>query len=283
LPFLFPFSDIHLDFYDRNEIAALLKQVACPGGVEPAVLVIAGDLGTIREQTAQFAIPILCGLVESVVFVCGNHEYYGSDPEEVHHELASLNAALPNFHWLHCSSADINGTRFAGATLWFPRPAPSIPWLVNDRRAIRGFEPWVYEENARATEFLREAVAEVDVVVTHHVPTYQAVAPEYQGSLMNVFFVCPMDSEIASGSPPLWIFGHTHKASDITLGRTRLVCNPYGYPSERRRSGFHPHLFLELPRRNTGDSGETKGRENPPGSRHHSGAGGLWLPGRGRR
>ena len=32
----------------------------------------------------------------------------------------------------------------------------------------------------------------------------------------------------------LWVHGHTHSPSDYMVGDTRVVCNPLGYPGERR-------------------------------------------------
>jgi hypothetical protein len=38
----------------------------------------------------------------------------------------------------------------------------------------------------------------------------------------------------------LWIYGHTHHAVDVRLGRTRLLCNPYGYQRrpDEQKNGF---------------------------------------------
>jgi predicted phosphodiesterase len=42
----------------------------------------------------------------------------------------------------------------------------------------------------------------------------------------------------------LWIFGHTHRAVDVTMGRCRLISNPRGYPGER--TGFEPSLVVNI-------------------------------------
>jgi hypothetical protein len=48
-------------------------------------------------------------------------------------------------------------------------------------------------------------------------------------------------------APALWVCGHTHHVSDVRVGRTRIVCNPYGYlrvPNERN-NGFRPDLVID--------------------------------------
>ena len=54
-----------------------------------------------------------------VVFVPGNHEYYGASPREVAKVRRKLEKHLPNLHWLDRDAAAIGATRFVGATLWF--------------------------------------------------------------------------------------------------------------------------------------------------------------------
>jgi hypothetical protein len=57
----------------------------------------------------------------------------------------------------------------------------------------------------------------------------------FSGSLKpaNYLFACSehvfgdlLDSDAA---PAIWVCGHTHHPVDVTVGRTRIVCNPRGY------------------------------------------------------
>ena len=43
----------------------------------------------------------------------------------------------------------------------------------------------------------------------------------------------------------MWIHGHTHQGSDYLLGKTRVVCNPRGYPGQNDH-GFDPGKILEI-------------------------------------
>jgi hypothetical protein len=43
----------------------------------------------------------------------------------------------------------------------------------------------------------------------------------------------------------LWIYGHTHRASDLEVEGTRVISNPRGYPHEPV-DGFDPELVVDL-------------------------------------
>lgn len=234
-------SDLHLEFHrdgGRDFISRLR-----PEGVD--ALVVAGDLATrsgLRDPLTR-----LCDRYPDVVYVVGNHEYYGSSPGQLHDELASIEAGLPNLHWLEDATASLGDVVFAGTALWFP-PSPEAELhrgRLNDFHQIRDFDPWVYETNEQATAFLDRVGATADVVVTHHLPSARSVAREYEGSPFNAFFVSDCERLIERAQPPLWLHGHTHGACDYRIGATRVVCNPLGYPGE---SGprFDDRLVVEV-------------------------------------
>jgi hypothetical protein len=35
-----------------------------------------------------------------------------------------------------------------------------------------------------------------------------------------------------------WIHGHTHDEFDYTIGITKVLCNPRGYPKENQHNNF---------------------------------------------
>ncbi len=196
------------------------------------VLVVAGDLCT--SELLPDALGRLCARYPEVVYVVGNHEYYRSSPVEVHDELARVCERLPNLRWLHHETVELHGLRFAGTPLWF-RPgavAEDHRHLLSDFAVIEDFEPWVYEENERALEFLWREAPRADIVVTHHLPSQRSVAPQFLGSPLNCYFVCECESVLTDSRPALWVHGHSHAACDYELRGTRVVCNPLGYPGE---------------------------------------------------
>jgi len=140
----------------------------------------------------------------------------------------------------------IDGVRFGGTTLWFPDDPENehFAHLLNDFSQIRGFRRWVYEDNARAVQFLEARAASLDVVVTHHLPARGSLHPWYADSPLNRFFLCDVGAILAEAQPQLWIHGHTHGSCDYLLGQTRVLCNPAGY--NRENVSFNARLTVEV-------------------------------------
>jgi hypothetical protein len=102
LPRIHLLSDIHLD----------TGPYAIPPELDYDVLVAAGDIGPVEQ-----AVEWLASLDKPVVYVLGNHEYWGREYSDV---LAAAKAAAKGtkVHVLEKNSVVIQGVRFLGATLW---------------------------------------------------------------------------------------------------------------------------------------------------------------------
>jgi predicted phosphodiesterase len=239
-----PMSDLHLEFHRDGGQAFL-------AALEPRaeVLVLAGDIVPLRSVGPARA--LLAGFAAKfpdVVYVPGNHEYYGTSPARAEAVLEEAAAGIANLHVLNPGVVELHGTRFVGAPLWFP-PTPDEELyrrFVSDFASIDDFVPWVHETHAAHLAFLEAEVRAGDVVVTHHLPHGRSVSPMFAGSPSNRFFV-------AAGAAPLvtnrlarvWIHGHTHTPCDYVEAGTRVVCNPLGYPGERKPA-FAQGLVVEL-------------------------------------
>ena len=214
-------------------------------------MILAGDIANGSHRIARI-LASLCALYPRVLFVCGNHEYYGSAPYKVHATFEVLDRDIVNFDWLNHRVVEIDGVRFAGTTLWFPRPQDPFVMMnrhmVNDFNVIQAFEPWVYDEHRKAMEFLAEEGPTADVIITHHVPMHTLVAARFRGQTTNHFFTTDMTPLIEIWKPKLWVFGHSHTTWDVMRGKTRLVANPFGYPHEQGMSDlrFNPKLVIEV-------------------------------------
>ena len=224
-------SDLHLEMH-ADHGAGFLRALE-PTGVD--VLVLAGDItGARRYETLAAAFEPLARKYPHVLYVPGNHEYYKASPDEVGENLARLARELPSVVIPHNRVAVIEGRRFFAGTMWF-RHAPAADKLrgfLTDFHVIRGFEPWVYEQNAAFERALEADLAPGDVVLTHHLPAPGSIWPRFVGSPLNAFFLCDMTPHIEARQPALWIHGHTHTRCDYRVGATRVVANPLGYPKE---------------------------------------------------
>jgi predicted phosphodiesterase len=246
-------SDIHLEFY--YDLGARFVRNLDPEGVE--VLLLPGDVA--NAKIIRRSLGLICKHYgdAKVVYCAGNHEYYGGSPTQVADDLNEAMAENPNLVVLDNNVFEHQGVRFAGTPLWFADDPLNVAYKyqLNDFHQIRDFVPWVYDENRKAQAFLDKVAGDVDVVLTHHLPSYRCVDPQYVGSELNRFFVCDMDEVIAKHQPPLWVFGHTHTPGEWNIGDTRLVTNPRGYPNEQNLK-YNPKLVFDVfPKSNTTDGG----------------------------
>jgi|CXWL01.1.fsa_nt_gi predicted phosphodiesterase len=237
-------SDLHLEFHADDGASFVASLDAA--GVD--VLILAGDIA-VAEQIGPALARFCAHYADAmVVYVHGNHEFYGTTRDQV---VAMTRAACerhPNLRWLDGDVTEICGTRFLGAPLWFPDPGPArAPKMaMNDFHAIQGFENWVYNENARTIRFFEQHLRAGDVVVTHHLPAQACVAAPWKGSSLNAFFVCDLERLIRLRRPRLWVHGHTHESVDLVVGHTRIVCNPFGYVPRELNAGFQDSAVIEV-------------------------------------
>jgi predicted phosphodiesterase len=265
------FSDLHLEFLPL-----------VPADSEADVVVLAGDidLGVRGISWGRRSFP-----GQEVVYVAGNHEFYGHDWDVLLDDLRE-EARRQRVYFLENDAVDINGVRFLGTALW-----TDFDFFGADRRAeamrvaqeymtdyVRisvsrpqtGFEQLngklrtvgqslLVPELVRARHLASrswlqarfgESTDKKTIVVTHSLPSGQSVAERFKQDLTSASFASNLDSLM--GNAALWVHGHTHDSFDYTLNGTRVVCNPRGY-CEFSRSGmecenqlFDPKKMVEI-------------------------------------
>lgn len=244
------------------------------------IIVMAGDWthadkieATAKAFTEKFQM--------SVVYVAGNHEFYGSLERRSAFETDQLILKLAEKasedwdHRIYVLDEDtvvIDGVRFIGATLWvdfllglkdrsaLPERMRRATHMLNDFEAIRmrsgrRFEPsdMLDLHRSNAAYIRRELVKPFDgitVVVSHHLPSEACTPEAYRGAEANFLFASSKEAfgDIfeSDEAPALWVCGHTHHAVDVPIGRTRVVCNPLGYWWEQRAgNGFRENLVID--------------------------------------
>jgi predicted phosphohydrolase len=239
-----PVSDLHLEF-DEDQGEAFARALPVLGDV----LVLGGDIVPLRRASqVRQTLGWFCDRFPRVVYLPGNHEYYQTSPARASELLAACAKELPNLHVLDGAVAEIEGTRFVGATLWFP-PTPdeeSYRGFLADFALIEEFVPWVHLTHASHLAFLEQNVRPGDVVITHFVPHPRSIAPQYRGDPLNRFFIAEDAAPLVEHrGARLWIHGHTHISFDYRVGQTRVVCNARGYPAEPGTS-LNPSLVIDV-------------------------------------
>ncbi len=236
-------SDLHTEFHGdagRCFVERLRREAA-------DVLVLAGDIATASGLYDTLA--IFADRFEHVVFVPGNHEWYGGDRELMLKTKQRLAQRAPNLHWLEESTVELAGQRFLGTTLWFPDSddARALQSSISDFHLIRDPQEWIWTAFERSRSFLTETLRPNDVVVTHHLPSFRSVARRFADSPLNCYFVGDVEPLIRSRAPRLWVHGHTHESCDYDIGATRVLCNPFGYVRAELNPHFQEELIVELP------------------------------------
>lgn len=244
---IYPVSDLHLEFV-KDPIRTLSRCV--PERPDIDVAVIAGDLHCLGQGLYR-ALEELEGRSYRTIFVPGNHEAYHSSLGAVHEFAKAWNRASDMVHILDNQAIIADGTRFVGGTMWFPpsEETRGNEHLLNDYRYIHNFEKRIRAENAKFRYWIGAVDVDDAVVVTHHAPSFQSIAPEFKDSILNAFYYDPFGEAILCGcnKPRLWIHGHTHVAERYTHNPSgvRIVANPVGYVFETSKT-FNPNLVVEV-------------------------------------
>jgi len=127
------------------------------------ITVASGDI--CNSYNMEEIIPYICSKNKHLVYCTGNHEYYKDGIVSVNDFLDEYHQSIPNFHWLDQGFnpiVEIEGQRFIGDTLWYPRTPTSMhlqdSW--SDFAYIRDAEPEIYNHNMFAVEKLGERIQE---------------------------------------------------------------------------------------------------------------------------
>lgn len=226
---------------------------------------MAGDIGSLHKPKCLVkAIDHVAPRFKHVIYVAGNHEFYNGSLKGGVVEINNLIKHHPNiifdnfekipFEFLG-SSNKINNIWMA--TLWTdyrngnPIEMQACEGVMNDHNHIQGFagRPATAQDFLEIHNCMREQLFEGlkfgDVVITHHLPSYQSVAPKYKGDPYNGAYASELSHLIEEKAPRLFIHGHTHESCDYMIGRTRVICNPRGYYMDINKK-YIPDLVIEV-------------------------------------
>lgn len=248
-------SDIHLEFIDNAIFIAR-------GPFKPVgdVLLLAGDTLPLKEINGYKQHRFFDWCAEHYVqtlLIPGNHEYYHDNldryPDSFELELR------PNVKIYENRTVVIDDTEFILSTLWSHIPDKDWPALrdgMNDFHIIKIGEQLLMASDynrmhERDLAFIKKAVetskAAHKVVVTHHVPSRLCVAPEFKNSTLECGFTVDLTDYIESSGIDAWIYGHSHRSIDCTIGKTKVISNQVGYVAYKKENvNFRGDACLQL-------------------------------------
>lgn len=257
-------SDLHLEF------ARWPREVDL-NAIDADVTVLAGDIGVGLEGVVW----ALAAFRRPVIYVLGNHEYYGQRlmPELL--AAARAKCRGTHVHVLENDAVAIDGVRFLGCTLWTDfalfgeeernaRAMEEAGMKMTDfRHIMAGRRDGGYGKNklipltpamARERHFASRAWLETElarphdgptVVVTHHAPSARSLTYQEPSWLLDAAYASNLEHLMGESQVRLWVHGHTHLATDYKLKGTRVVSNPRGYVPGEMVGEFQPELVVK--------------------------------------
>lgn len=252
------FSDLHLEHYVGCQVFPYLGR--------GDILILAGDIlcakhlktdGYLHSVYDRF-LEDCSKNYEKVLYVKGNHEFYGYNYEGTHRKI--LDNLPGNFHLLENDTVKIEDWNFIGFTLWTnfrnenPLEMMEAEQYMNDYKVIRigsnyrkmraqdtlNFHNQSHNYLLKQLEVFKENV----FVISHHAPSYQSIPQQFKKNANGAY--CNDLDNLILDNPQIkyWVHGHTHTPFDYKIGECRVICNPGGYPSQD--TGFDPHLNISI-------------------------------------
>ncbi|MCH7880844.1 MAG: metallophosphoesterase [Proteobacteria bacterium] len=259
-------SDLHNEFLRNGEKSPGHKWAGSIPDTNADIIILAGDIDT-GTKGAEWAISESERLAKNIIYVLGNHEFYGNEYYSLKQKISKRCEGTG----VYCLDPDVyiqEGVRFIGTTLWtdykadISMPQDLIMYYVDkalaDHKEIkyksgnsyRRFKPLdalaihIKELNwiERQLDSLHEGKT---VVVTHHGPHPVCQHPVYPVDEMSTAFHSDLSSLIAKNDIDVWVYGHTHANLDKVIFDTRIISNQAGCPGENI-SNFNASFTFEL-------------------------------------
>lgn len=201
------------------------------------------------------------------LIVLGNHDYYCNSIYLTSIDIKNITKNV----LINGSTYVKDGITFVGGTLFtnFSNDKFKPRKTMNTcKKYIHDFQSIFSDFNVTSTVDPKEYISiynhtmknieqyrhqENVVVMTHFLPHKICIDPKYAVEnpktpdenidyMINSYFANDIDLK----GFKTWIFGHTHTAQDFTYDGCHLVCNPYGYTTERGRNGYVPFKLITV-------------------------------------
>ncbi|MFV1921137.1 MAG: metallophosphoesterase [Methylotenera sp.] len=247
-------SDLHM------EIAPYKLQV-----FDVDVIILAGDIAE-GTNGIEWAASLLDATDAHIIYIAGNHEFYHAELNDIRQKISALCKGRNRLHYLENDEVIINHVRFLGATLWtdfnLTQPEDQETTLRMSELSLTDFRLIQYNQSRfkvkdainmhlDSIKFIEakldEEFAGKTVIISHHAPALQSVAPKYKDSFLKTYFASDLSHLLDQSD--IWIHGHTHVRSDYRIGKTRIICNPRGRPNDKEQAEniqFNPALIVKI-------------------------------------
>lgn len=225
-------SDIHLE--TRQEIPEIFQD----WDIDADILILAGDIGCPFKRLTRDFLDMMSPLFKYIIYVSGNHEYYSGNPvPKCDKQLRKLCEKFENVIYLNNRTFNYGGIKFIGSPLWSYIPEGDHFPNTGDGTSINGMTQTLknkmFFENVhfltKEIESSKEMGEDI-IVITHHLPTYKAIAPQHKDYPRNYYYASHLDHLLPGCNA--WVHGHSHSHLKLTVKGCLLYRNPVGYYDE---------------------------------------------------
>jgi len=249
-------SDLHLEFRTGAQVDKIIANIH----PYAPTLALAGDVGNPFYPSYELFLRAMSKRFDMVFVIAGNHEFYGKTLADVHDKIHALVLQMPNVYYLNNELFvdDSLPIHIFGGTMWSVVKAEerdAVQMCLNDCHQICGFsidnmKIWHQEFVDILGTALDAHTDKPFLVISHHLPSYELIHPDYRHSDINSAFA----TDVALANHPsigAWIYGHTHKPRH----GPRFFCNPVGYPGENQQPIYNALVDVTKGEAGTGEAG----------------------------
>ncbi len=277
---ILPLSDLHLQESKMHGFGDKLKF----DGVD--TVVIAGDTSDSWRDSFHWIGNKIVPKVRQVIHVNGNHDFFGGS---LIGSPARMQALADSLRFIHGDDIVYEDTKFKVqyliSTLWTDFAISSLDGRTDQdaqdyarkiafhelREAMPEYRDVDFDDlqgdiisrrmrpqDAYACHQASKAFLEAEltkpydgrrVIVTHHAPHRNSIAPVFRDSKLNPAFASDLSAMIERFQPDVWIHGHVHNSSDYWIKNTRVVCNPRGVANSNKEFDWRKIIEIDAPLR----------------------------------
>ena len=211
-------------------------------------LLLAGDIGYPESQIYKDFIKRCSKKFEKVFYISGNHEYYQNNKcsqksiEEIDDYIKDICRQYNNVYYLQNNYYAFDDLLIVGSTLWSDIENSCLSDLsdyskiYHDKNELLTVNDstHMFNKNKEYIQSIIETSVKNVLVMTHHLPSYKMILPEFESSPYKSHFASDLEYLFR---PPVvaWVCGHAHGFNKQCINNIPCIMNGIGYPSEPRR------------------------------------------------